>query len=171
MSENMTSITIRKANPGDLPEIMNTYAYARSFMAAHGNPNQWGPTNWPPECLIREDISAGKSYVVMKNDEIAGVFFYDQGDHIEPAYDHIEDGSWILDNPYGVIHRIAGNGKAKGIGHAAVEWAWKQCPHLRIDTHSDNTVMQKMLAGEGFVHRGTIYVREDNDPRMAFERV
>ena len=171
MNKNMNSITIRKANPEDLPEIMNTYAYARSFMAEHGNPNQWGPTNWPPENLIREDICAGKSYVVTKNNEITGVFFYDQGDHIEPTYDQIEDGAWISDSPYGVIHRIAGNGKAKGIGHAAIQWAWKKCPHLRIDTHPDNTVMQKMLVREGFVHRGTIYVREDNNPRMAFERI
>ena len=29
---------VRKARPADLPEIMAIYAYARSFMAAHGNP-------------------------------------------------------------------------------------------------------------------------------------
>lgn len=87
----------------------------------------------------------------MQNDEIAGVFFYDQSDHIEPTYDQIEDGSWISDSPYGVIHRIAGNGKEKGIGHAAIQWAWKQCPHLRIDTHPDNTVMQNMLTKEGLM--------------------
>ena len=46
-----------------------------------------------------------------------------------------------------------------------------EVPGGRIDTHPDNTVMQNMLAREGFVHRGTIYVREDNDLRMAFERI
>lgn len=36
---------IRKAAEGDLPRMMEIYAVARRFMAAHGNPNQWGPTN------------------------------------------------------------------------------------------------------------------------------
>ena len=75
------------------------------------------------------------------------------------------------DAPYGVIHRIAANGKAKGVGHAVIAWARGQCAHLRIDTHGDNVVMQNMLRGEGFSYRGTIYVHEDNDPRMAFEIV
>jgi len=39
--------------------MMAAYQYARTFMAEHGNPNQWGPTNWPPEELIRADIAAG----------------------------------------------------------------------------------------------------------------
>ena len=48
---------IRKAAEGDLPRMMEIYAVARRFMAAHGNPNQWGPTNWPPEERIRADIA------------------------------------------------------------------------------------------------------------------
>ena len=39
------------------------YARARAFMAQTGNPNQWGPTGWPPAALLREDIEAGCSYV------------------------------------------------------------------------------------------------------------
>ena len=50
---------IRKAAEGDLPRMMEIYAVARRFMAAHGNPNQWGPTNWPPEERIRADIAEG----------------------------------------------------------------------------------------------------------------
>lgn len=162
---------IRKSTMADLPDIMETYTYARSFMAAHGNPNQWGPANWPPEELIRADIAAGKSYVLIKDGQIAGVYFFDQGKNIEPTYDRIENGSWIDHSPYGVIHRIAGNGKAKGIGHDVIEWAREQCSHIRIDTHSDNVVMQNLLKKEGFIHCGTIYVHEDKDPRMAFEKV
>lgn len=40
---------------------MERYEYARRFMADHGNPNQWGPSNWPPEQLI--SIKAGSSNV------------------------------------------------------------------------------------------------------------
>jgi len=46
-----------------------------------------------------------------------------------------------------------------------------QCGHLRIDTHGDNVVMQRVLEGLGFTRCGIIYIEEDNDPRIAFEKV
>ena len=52
---------IRKSEPQDLERILEIYAYARRFMAEHGNPDQWGPTCWPPESLVRSDIAAGNS--------------------------------------------------------------------------------------------------------------
>ena len=52
---NETRFRIRKAEGKDLPGIMEIYAGAREFMAEHGNPRQWGNTNWPPEALIRKD--------------------------------------------------------------------------------------------------------------------
>ena len=54
---------IRKSTSEDLNTIMNIYARARKFMAENGNYIQWGPTNWPPESLICDDITAGNSYV------------------------------------------------------------------------------------------------------------
>ena len=50
---------IRHSTVRDLDRMMEIYAFARQFMAEHGNPDQWGPTNWPPEELIRKDIAAG----------------------------------------------------------------------------------------------------------------
>ena len=41
---------------------------------------------------------------------------------------------------------------------------------MRMDTHGDNTVMQALLRKLGFVHCGTIYVEEDDYPRLAFEK-
>lgn len=162
---------IRKSEEQDLKRIMEIYAFARRFMAEHGNPNQWGPNNWPPEELIREDIKNGNSYVcVNDNGDVIGTFYFVQGKDIEPTYDRIDDGVWLDDSPYGVVHRIAGDGSEKGIGVFCINWAFEQCGHLRIDTHSDNVVMQNLLRKLGFVHCGTIYVREDNDPRMAFEK-
>lgn len=162
---------IRHAEMSDLPEIMAIYSRARDFMAAHGNPNQWGPTGWPPEELIKADIEAGNSYVCVAGGSIAGVFYYVYGHRIDPAYDVIENGSWIGDEDYGVVHRIASAGTVKGTGSFCVSWAFEQCGHLRMDTHGDNKVMQSMLGKLGFVHCGTIYVEEDDYPRMAYEKV
>lgn len=162
---------IRHSEEKDIPRMMEIYRYAREFMAAHGNPNQWGPTNWPPEELIRRDIREGHSYVC-ENDEgkVTGTFFYICGEDIEPTYRDITDGAWRDDSPYGVVHRIASDGSEKGIGAFCLDWAFSQCGHLRIDTHGDNVVMQRLLTKLGFVPCGTIYVEEDNYPRIAFEK-
>ena len=162
---------IRHSSEDDFLSIMNIYDYARHFMRDHGNPNQWGPTNWPPKALIHDDIAARKSYVCIHENEIVGTFFYDFGTDIEPAYHIIEDGAWLCTEPYGVVHRIAGNGSVKGIGSFCIEWAFRQCGHLRIDTHGDNRVMQNLLSKQGFIHCGTIYVPEDKYPRLAYEKI
>jgi len=59
---------IEHAVISDLPRIMEIYACARRFMAENGNPRQWGPTNWPPESLIRLDIEAGNLYVCLRDE-------------------------------------------------------------------------------------------------------
>ena len=162
---------IRHAVEADFGTMMDIYRRARAFMASSGNPNQWGPTNWPPEALIRRDIATGCSYVCTEGERIVGTFFYTSGQDIEPTYAVIEDGAWLDNGPYGVVHRIAADGSTKGVGAFCIQWALEQCGHLRIDTHGDNKVMQNLLAKLGFTHCGTIYVEEDNFPRMAYEKI
>ena len=162
---------IRKSTKRDIDRIMEIYTYAREFMASHGNPNQWGPTNWPPESLIHQDIENGNSYVCTHNDKVIGTCFYTYGKDVELTYNVIDDGSWANESPYGVVHRIAGDGSIKGIGSFCLNCAFSQCNHLRIDTHEDNEVMQNLLHKLGFEHRGTIYVYEDHFPRLAFEKI
>lgn len=165
-----SQMEIRKAVEADFNRIMEIYAIARTFMAEHGNPNQWGPTNWPPEPLVRSDIVQGKSFICEFDGCIVGVFFFDFGKDIEPTYARIEGGAWLDESPYGVVHRIASDGSVKGVGSACIDWAYRQCGHLRIDTHGDNTVMQHLLEKLGFAQCGTIYVEEDDYPRLAFEK-
>ena len=162
---------IRHSTKDDLCQIMKIYEYARRFMAEHGNPNQWGPTNWPPEELIRSDIADGNSYVCTHEERIVGTFFFNQGQDIDPTYHSIENGAWLDDSPYGVIHRLAGDGTVKGIGKFCIEWTFKQCGHLRMDTHEDNYVMQNLLKKCGFLYCGIVHVEEDTCPRLAYERL
>ena len=163
---------IRNATESDVSRMMEIYAYARKFMAEHDNPRQWGLTNWPPEKLIHEDIRTERSYVcVDENDRVIGAFFFDYGIDVEDTYEYIEDGEWIGDNNYGVIHRIAGDGSRKGIGEFCINWAYEQCGHLKMDTHDDNYVMQNLFKKLGFKRCGVIYIVEDSDPRVAFEKI
>lgn len=163
---------IRKSTMNDLDRIMEIYGIARDFMASHGNPNQWGPTNWPPEALILNDIKDGNSYVCTDDaGDVIGTFFFIHGSDIEPTYRRITDGHWLNDSPYGVVHRLASDGSVKGVGRYCLNWAYSQCGHLRVDTHGDNTVMQDLVRSLGFIHCGTIYVEEDDYPRLAYEKI
>lgn len=163
-------MNIRHAEEPDIVRMMEIYAYARRFMAEHGNPLQWGTTNWPPESLIRSDISAGNSYVCTYEGRIVGTFFYAYGRDIDPTFGGIEDGAWLDESPYGVIHRLAGDGSVRGIGTFCLGRVYEQCGHLRITTHGDNHVMQNLLKKNGFIHCGTLHVEEDPYPRLAYER-
>ena len=108
---------IRKSTESDLERIMEIYACARDFMARTGNPNQWGPTNWPPKDLIRRDINEGRSYVCTDDGgKVTATFFFVRGKDVEPTYRNISDGSWKDDSEYGVVHRLASDGSEKRYG-------------------------------------------------------
>lgn len=161
---------IRRGQTGDLDRIMEIYAHARVFMAEHGNPRQWGATNWPPKALIEKDIEQGTSYVCEEGDRIVAVFYYNKGQAVEPCYGSIE-GAWTGSEEYGVVHRIASDGSVKGSGSFCICWAYEQCGNLRMDTHGDNKVMQSLLKKLGFQYAGIIHVEEDTDPRLAYEKL
>ena len=163
---------IRKTTENDINRISEIYSYARDFMARNGNPHQWGDHNWPPMDLIKNDIKEGNSYVCLNDkDEVIGTFYYIYGKDVEPYYLEIDNGAWISDEPYAVIHRIAGDGSEKGIGAFCINWVYDKCKHVRIDTHEDNKIMQNLLKKLDFKHCGTIYVLESRDPRLAYEKI
>ena len=161
---------LRKSKKEDLDALMEVFSFARSFMASTGNPYQWGHNQWPPRHVLEKDIEEGKGYVFVEGEEILGTFFLNVGEHVEPCYDYVEQGAWTKEGPYAVIHRIASNGKAKGILKAAVDYAFTLVDQVRIDTHEENKVMRSALAKLGFHSIGYIYVEQDTVRRIAFEK-
>lgn len=160
---------IRKTEIQDLPHLLEIYRKARSFMSHNGNAKQWGET-WPPADLIRQNILDGTSYVCQENEDIVGTFFFRVGKNIEPCYNNIKDGQWFNDTSYGVIHRLASVENKRGIATFCLSWCYKQCGHLRADTHPDNIPMRNLLLKCGFKYCGTINVEHDDMPRLAFEK-
>ena len=160
----MTKTEIRPAERTDMERILEIYEYARRFMEENGNPTQWH-SGYPKRELLELDISLGRLYVVIRDNEICGVFVFFVGD--DPTYSYIE-GSWRSNAPYGVIHRIAGIGG--GIFTAALAFCKDRISHLRIDTHANNRPMQHVVEKAGFSRRGIIYV-EDGSPRIAYDLV
>ena len=157
---------IRKTKLSELDEVMEVYAYARRFMAEHGNPNQWSNTK-PTREQVEDDIRQGRHYVCEEDGRIAAVFFFNIGN--DPTYDIIYNGAWLNDKDYGVVHRIAASGITKGAGSFCINWAFAQCGNLKIDTHEDNVVMQNMLKKNGFSYCGIIHL-ENGEERLAFHR-
>ena len=146
---------VRKAVESDYNRIMEIYEIARVFMAKTGNPHQWGDLGYPYPDLIKEDIEEKRLLVITENETVEGVFFWSLG--VDPTYVEI-DGHWLNDKPYGVIHRIAGSGRVKGILKTAVEYCLQFCDNIKIDTHVDNTVMQSALEKLGFKYCGMVYL-------------
>lgn len=154
---------IRLANYDDLNKILDIYSYARKFMALTGNPNQW-INNYPSIDILSNDLDKKQLYVCYDESGIYGVFVFFLG--IDETYNYIE-GKWLNDEPYGVIHRIASSGIKKGMFSEVFEYVTKFSANIRIDTHHDNLVMQKVLNKHGFMKCGVIYLKNGN-PRLAY---
>ena len=155
---------IRPALLSDLPALLDLFAEARRFMAASGNPDQWG-NGYPSPALLRSDIEAGHSYVLEDEGEILVSFYFASG---PDATYKIIDGMWHTDGMYHVIHRIASATHGKGAAARCVTWCKSHADVLRIDTHHDNRVMQRFLQKQGFIPCGTIHL-ENGAPRLAFD--
>lgn len=157
---------IRHAVKKDAEKIMDIYSTARDFMINNGNPSQW-KKGYPSFEIVYADIENKNLYVVERDGEIAGVFAFIPGE--DKTYLNIE-GSWISDEPYYTIHRIASNSRAKGIMDETIEFCSDITDHIRIDTHRDNKIMQKLILKNGFTECGIIYVA-DGTPRIAYEKI
>ena len=62
---------IRLAKKEDLNIILDIYAYARSFMASTGNPNQW-INNYPGIDILSSDIDNKQLYVCYNDITVIG---------------------------------------------------------------------------------------------------
>lgn len=155
---------IEKATPQDLNRIMTIYRTAQDFMIKTGNPKQWGHS-YPSRQLIISDIDAGICHIICDGEKTRGVFALFKGR--EPTYEYIENGSWLNDDEYVTIHRIASDGEVHGIFKCAATYSKSISDNVRIDTHKSNAVMQRQIERNGFEKCGTIYVT-DGSPRIAY---
>lgn len=157
-------MNIRLATASDMNDLLEIYSRARAFMKKTGNPNQW-LNCYPTKEILLNDIDLKQMYVVEDEDGIQASFVFFVG--IDPTYINIENGQWLNEDEYGVIHRIASRGLKKHIGDIVLNYCFSKINNIRIDTHSDNIVMQKFLDKHGFIHVGTIYLK-DSSSRLAF---
>jgi len=157
----------------DIPKIMTIIKQAQESFKQAGI-NQW-QNNYPNETSIQKDIELGESYVVLDNELIIGTFALSYRN--ESTYDIIYDGSWLSNEHYAVIHRIAIESSYKGKGVSTLvfkeveKWCLDKNIHsIKIDTHNDNQAMRKLLEKNGYSYCGIIYL-VDGNKRLAYEKL
>ena len=152
--------------------MLPVFEAAKAIMRADGNHDQWGAPGFPGDALLLRDIARGGGFVISSEAEgeveKSIVAYFALLPSPEPTYDVI-DGAWLTDEPYGVIHRIASYPEVHGIFSAVIDFAAARYPHLRIDTHRDNRIMQHLIDMAGFTYCGVIWL-EDGTERLAYER-
>lgn len=157
---------IKKCKDNEIDKIMQIYESSRNFMRANGNTNQW-INGYPSKELILNDIKKQRFYGVYESGDLIGVFMLLIGN--DATYEKIYEGSWLNDENYVVIHRIGTIAHGKGVAKLCYDFALSKCKNLRIDTHSDNLIMQRSLLKNGFKYCGVIYL-ENGDPRLAYQK-
>jgi len=162
-------MTIEIAKPEHLNSIMQVIDDARSIMRANGNLTQW-INGYPSAEVILNDINQNIGYICWNDTEIVGYFSFLNGNNPEPTYNVIDNGKWLNNEPYGVIHRLASNGKVKGVAKASFDYCFTQINNIRVDTNNNNLPMQNFFKKYGFTYCGVIYVA-DGSPRDAFQMV
>lgn len=157
---------IRKATLHDLDRLMEIYDGAKAFMVRSGNPDQW-IDGYPQRSIIVADIENGYCHVWDECGIIHAVFALIPGE--DPTYARIDDGQWLNSKPYAVVHRLAGDGLVANIGQKCLEWCFTKFPNIRVDTHSDNYVMQRILCKMEFCRCGIIHTH-NGTPRIAYQK-
>ena len=144
--------------PEDVPAIMTLVEAAVRRLAAMGV-DQW-QDGYPTAEIILADIARGESFVMIEDKSVVATAVISFAG--EPTYTTIE-GEWKNSNPYAVIHRLAVRNSARGNGYAKAifDYAEQLCAErgvsdIRVDTHADNRIMQRLLDGLGYSYCGVI---------------
>ncbi len=162
----------RQAVESDINGIMSIIKQAQYYFKEHGI-NQW-QNNYPNVETIKNDINNKNGYVLLKENIIVGTVavIFDR----DKNYDLIYEGKWITNGKYTVIHRIAIDSNHKGLGLSSVmlKKIEEMCVSrgifsIKVDTHKENHVMQRLLQKNRFQYCGIIYL-EDQSERIAFEK-
>lgn len=161
-----------KATAQDLPEIMKIINDSKVMLKDNGI-DQW-QKGYPDESVMLEDISNGDLYFAQEEGKSVAILalVFD----VDPNYLHIEEGKWLTDLPYSVIHRVAVGKEYLGKGmmgrifaHSEEMTLEKGLKSMRIDTHPENKSMQRALTKAGYEYCGHVFM-SNCDLRYAYEK-
>ena len=164
-------ISLEPARAGDVEACALILAEGRRFQREQGFV-QW-TDDYPNIDTVRQDVQAGTGYVMRVDGHLAG--YLSIGFSGDPDYAGIR-GSWRLDAPYAVVHRMAFSGKFRGTGlaHAAFGAVEALCRergvnYIRMDTDFPNKRMQHILTKNGYEPCGVILFQ--GSEKLAYDKI
>ena len=163
---------IRKSELTDVATIMELIADAQRFLRSCGV-DQW-QDGYPTQRIIEQDIALEHSYICIEQGRVVATAVLSAAG--EPTYSTIE-GSWLNENRYVVVHRLAVSASAvrRGVARGVMLYAEQFATSLglsdvRVDTHKDNRVMQHLLESLGYKLCGQITL-QSQAKRLAYHKV
>ena len=160
---------IQRGNILNINEYLNIYDNAIKFMRETGNLNQWTEDHRPNKDSIIDKLNKDSFYEIIDGNVIVAVFALIFG--VDETYLEIE-GNWLNDSNYVTIHMVAKRNGYSGIFKQIANFAKARSNNVRIDTHKDNKVMQKVILSNGFKYCGIIHINDKyHSPRLAYQFV
>ena len=159
-------IEIRKTDIAELGILMELFEQGKRIMRKSGNLKQW-TGGYPDKTVMTADIRRGVCYGCEDDGKLSAVF--SMLPRPAPPYTDIYGGAWLNEEPYLVVHRIASLPECHGVMDAVLNFCYRHCDNIRIDTHRDNSIMRHCLQKAGFAYCGIIYLA-NGDERLAFHR-
>jgi ribosomal protein S18 acetylase RimI-like enzyme len=147
---------IRQATPADLPALLELVRRIVPLMRAEGN-LQWDDF-YPNAKVFGHDIDLGELWLAETETAIVGVAAITREQ--VPEYAQI---GWDLNEPALVIHRLAVDPAARGMGLASTLMQQAETVAreqsiavLRVDTSIDNQATQRLFPKLGYTFAGEI---------------
>lgn len=172
MNQINMGLTVRTSIEEDMSQLTSMLEDAIALLAMN-NIDQWQNGSISSEILLNA-ILKDQAFVWEQTDSglIAGFCVLEEYDE---TYENLAEGEWTVNGSYFAIHRFMVSqqmrgGKVTGEMFMDIKKMAKinGIASLRIDTHPDNVMMQKVLARNGFEHTGLIYLPSGSS-RLTYE--
>ena len=151
-------IELRLAKKEEAEMCISFIEDAKAFQREQGIV-QW-TEDYPNIETVLRDIDNLRGYVIADDEKPFGYVCVDFGG--EKSYDRV-DGKWKMSGKYGVIHRLAFGKESRGKG--ATKEVFRlirelckaaDATSIRVDTGSENKLVQHIFEREGFEKIGTL---------------
>lgn len=145
---------IRKSTTDDVPAILEIFRAAKAYMAAHGNPTQWGG-GYPGASRAAAGHCPGRQLCPdRRRRHRRHVFVYHRRrTHLSGAAERtVARGPALRHHPPPGLKRHGPRGV-----RACFDFCTGLSDYVRVDTHADNRAMQAAIEDYGFRKCGNIY--------------
>ena len=164
---------LRLVLPGEEQRGMDLLNQGKAYMLEQ-NLQQWDDS-YPALSDVLGDIETQKGWFLCDGEQTIAYFCATDGE--EDVYQVIDGGQWLTQgSKYLTIHRLAFDAAYRGKGLASAVFSLseeiareKNAKSIRVDTHGDNKIMQRVITRSGFTYCGVVYY--DGSPRVAFEKL